>query len=120
MSGEIVIHRDDIVKQGWLSKESLYLKDWRKRWVVLTKDYICTFKTQGEFRNPTEAVRLRECSTVKSAHDATGKENSFQVYATNRTFSLMADSSVDKEAWIGTIGRQMVRPTMMVEEYDFE
>merc|ERR1712032_1490649 len=51
----------------------------RRRWFVLTPQYLCSFKTQGELRNPTEAFRLSECSTVKSADQDTGKENSFRV-----------------------------------------
>merc|ERR1719440_416153 len=118
MSTEIVISRDDIIKEGWLSKESVHLKTWKRRWMVLTPQYLCSFKNQGEFRNPTEVIRLRECSTVKSADDDTGKENSFRVDTPTRVFRLVAESSSDKEAWIGHIGRQMVRPTAMTEEYD--
>jgi len=119
MSAEIVIHRDDIIKEGWLVKESRHLKDWRRRWCVLTPQYLATFKNQGEYRNPSEAIRLRECSTVKSAEEETGKDNSFRVDTPGRVFHLIADSATEKEAWIGNIGRQMIRPTAMVEEQDF-
>merc|ERR1712146_277084 len=116
MSTEVVIHRDDIIKEGYLVKQSKMLKEWRRRWVVLTPQYLCTFKQQHELRNPTEAIRLRECSTVKSADEDTGKENSFRVDTPQRVFYLIAESSAEKEAWIGHIGRQMVRPTVLVEE----
>ena len=120
MAAEIIVHRDDIVKEGWLVKQSVHLKDWRRRWCILTPQYLCTFKQQGQYRNPTEAIRLRDCSTVKSADDETGKQNSFRVDTPNRVFHLIADGAPDKEEWIGTIGRQMVRPTVMTEEHDFE
>lgn len=116
MSAQIIIHRDDIVKEGWLSKESVHLKSWRKRWCVLTPHYFCSFKTQGEYRNPTEAIRLRQCSTIKSAAEKTGKENSFRVDTPTRKFLLVADDSADKEAWISKIGRQMMRPTVQTED----
>mmetsp|Transcript_19463 Transcript_19463/g.39245 ORF Transcript_19463/g.39245 Transcript_19463/m.39245 type:complete len:120 (-) Transcript_19463:188-547(-) len=119
MSSEIVIHRDDIIKEGWLIKQSKFVKEWRRRWFVLTPQYMCSFKSQGELRGPTEAIRLRECSTVKSAEEDTGKENAFRVDSPERVFYLIADSSEEKEAWMGTIGRQMVRRTVMTEEeYD--
>ena len=57
---------------------------------------------------------------MKSADDDTGKENSFRVDTPGRVFHLIADSVSDKEAWIGRIGRQMVRPTVMTENQDFE
>merc|ERR1712137_1079498 len=120
MSAEIIIHRDDIVKEGWLVKQSKFMKEWRRRWVVLTRDYLCSFKQQGEYRNPSEAIRLRECSTVKSAEEETGKENSFRVDTPGRVFHLIADNATEKEAWIGNIGRQMVRPTVMQDNDDFQ
>eukprot|EP00929_Paragymnodinium_shiwhaense_P066706 TRINITY_DN33493_c0_g1_i2.p2 TRINITY_DN33493_c0_g1~~TRINITY_DN33493_c0_g1_i2.p2 ORF type:complete len:122 (-),score=36.21 TRINITY_DN33493_c0_g1_i2:638-1003(-) len=116
MATEIVIHREDITKEGWLVKQSKHLKDWRRRWVVLTPQYLCSFKEQGDYRNPSEVLRLRECSTVKSAAEELGKENSFRVDAPSRIFYLIADSPAEKEAWIGSIGRQMIRPTMIQED----
>jgi len=116
MSAEIIVHRDDVKKEGWLVKQSKHLKEWRKRWFVLTPQYLCSFKSQGEYRNPTEAIRLRECSTVKSADEDTGKENSFRVDTQARVFYLIADSPSEKESWIGHIGRLMVRPNVMIDE----
>eukprot|EP00929_Paragymnodinium_shiwhaense_P042530 TRINITY_DN21996_c0_g1_i1.p1 TRINITY_DN21996_c0_g1~~TRINITY_DN21996_c0_g1_i1.p1 ORF type:complete len:122 (-),score=27.83 TRINITY_DN21996_c0_g1_i1:164-529(-) len=116
MATEIVIHREDITKEGWLVKQSKFMKDWRRRWMVLTPHYLCSFKTQGDYRNPSEVLRLSECSTVKSAAEELGKENSFRVDAPNRIFYLIADSAADKEAWIGSIGRQMIRPRVFQDE----
>jgi len=119
MSAGIIISRDDVVKEGWLVKESMYLKQWRRRWFVLTPQYFCSFKEPNNYRNPTEAIRLRECSTVKSSSEVTGKDNSFRVETPERVFEVIAESSQDKESWIGNIGRQMVRPTAMIDEqYD--
>mmetsp|Transcript_51607 Transcript_51607/g.109660 ORF Transcript_51607/g.109660 Transcript_51607/m.109660 type:complete len:121 (-) Transcript_51607:73-435(-) len=120
MSNEIVIHPDDIVKSGWLVKQSRHIKDWRRRWFVLTPQYLCSFKNQGETRNPTEWIRLRECSTVKSADEDTGKENSFRVDTPGRIFYLIAENMQEKEAWIGQVGRQMVRRTVMVEDSEYQ
>eukprot|EP00929_Paragymnodinium_shiwhaense_P122435 TRINITY_DN95167_c0_g1_i1.p1 TRINITY_DN95167_c0_g1~~TRINITY_DN95167_c0_g1_i1.p1 ORF type:complete len:122 (+),score=26.71 TRINITY_DN95167_c0_g1_i1:90-455(+) len=116
MATEIVIHRDDILKEGWLVKQSRFLKDWRRRWVVLTPQYICSFKEQGDYRKPSEVLRLRDCSTVKSASEETGKDDSFRVDTPARVFYLIAESGAEKEAWIGQIGRQMIRPNVFVTE----
>mmetsp|Transcript_34646 Transcript_34646/g.99878 ORF Transcript_34646/g.99878 Transcript_34646/m.99878 type:complete len:121 (-) Transcript_34646:144-506(-) len=115
MSSQITVHRDDIVKQGWLIKKSKFLGEWRRRWFVLTPQYLCSFKAEGELRNPTEAIRLRECHCVKTADDC-GKENALRVDAPNRVFYLIADTSEDKEQWIGKIGQLMIRRTVMVDE----
>mmetsp|Transcript_25119 Transcript_25119/g.58337 ORF Transcript_25119/g.58337 Transcript_25119/m.58337 type:complete len:121 (+) Transcript_25119:104-466(+) len=120
MSTDIIIHRDDIIKEGWMVKQSKYMKEWRKRYFVLTSQYICSFKDQGDIRNPTEVIRLRECSTVKSADEDTGRDNSFRVDTPDRVFWLIADNATEKESWIGHIGRQMVRPTVLTDDAEFD
>jgi len=75
---------------------------------VLTPQYLCTFKSQGEYRNPTEVIRLRKCSTVKSADQNTGRDNSFRVDTPQCVFYFVADSSSDKASWINNIGQQVL------------
>mmetsp|Transcript_2754 Transcript_2754/g.3330 ORF Transcript_2754/g.3330 Transcript_2754/m.3330 type:complete len:123 (+) Transcript_2754:78-446(+) len=115
-NSDIIIHRDDILKEGTLRKQSRYLREWRVRHFVLTSQYLCSFKDQGDIRNPTEVIRLRDCSTVKSADEETGKDNSFKVETPDRCFMLIANSGSEKESWIGHIGRQMVRPTVLTTD----
>ncbi|KAL8426757.1 hypothetical protein Efla_006743 [Eimeria flavescens] len=157
--------RDGVIKEGWLSKQSKFLKDWRRRWFVLTPQCLCSYKTSdvrsqkptevsptclsvtavsssvlaaaaleagragrpGQLRAPPvfaarlysrlmlllllllllQVLYLRDCSTVKSADDEINKENAFRVDTPKRVFFLLADSSQEKESWIGHIGRQM-------------
>ena len=63
---------------------------------------------------PTEYLLLRDCTTVKSADEETGKEHSFKVESSERTFYLTAGSAAEKESWIGVIGRQMIRPSVLI------
>mmetsp|Transcript_52167 Transcript_52167/g.82837 ORF Transcript_52167/g.82837 Transcript_52167/m.82837 type:complete len:122 (-) Transcript_52167:180-545(-) len=119
MATEIQVHRDDIVQEGPLVKESKILKTWRQRWFVLTPQYLCSFQQQGVYKNPTEYIRLKDCSTVKSADASIGKEHAFCVVTPDRVFNLIASDAADKEKWIGAIGKQMVRRTVMVED-EFE
>merc|ERR1711924_202225 len=116
MADQIIINPSDVVKEGFLVKESMHLKQWQRRYFVLTSQYLCSFKQQNMYSNPTEVIRLREGSTVKSSSEETGREHTFRVESPNRTFELIAENAQDKEAWIGIIGRQMVRPTVMVDE----
>ena len=82
----------------------------------MTPQCLCSFKAQGDLRNPTEAIRLRECFTDKSSESVTEKENSFRADTPDRVFYLIADTSADKEAWIGCVGQQMVRPDVMIQD----
>ena len=43
----------------------------------MTPTHIFTFKEERKYKNPTETVILKECTTVKSAEDEIHKENSF-------------------------------------------
>jgi len=102
----------DIVKEGWLSKQSKFLKEWRKRWFVLTPTHLYTFKLERQYKSPTEKILLKECTTVKSAEDEIHKENSFRIDSTNAVFYIMAPTTTEKEAWIGAIGKAMVKPSL--------
>lgn len=119
---DAVISSNDVVKQGWLSKESRNVKEWRKRYVVLTRDCLATFRNgpQQVYRccEATELVFFGHMMTVRSAEQETQKENSFclQRQKDSRYFYFIADSSADKESWVGAIGRQMVRSSVMIDD----
>ena len=48
------MREQDILKQGWLYKQSRYMKEWRKRWFVLTKTHIFSFKEERVYKGATE------------------------------------------------------------------
>ena len=81
--------------------------------MILTSDTLRTFKSQGDTRNATEEIRLQTCSTVKSADEDTGKPHSFRVESRDRIFFFCAENQPEKENWIGSIGRAMVKPSVM-------
>eukprot|EP01053_Blabericola_migrator_P010086 Blabericola_migrator_1__10085@NODE_55_length_16001_cov_154_094327_g51_i0_p13_GENE_NODE_55_length_16001_cov_154_094327_g51_i0NODE_55_length_16001_cov_154_094327_g51_i0_p13_ORF_typecomplete_len126_score27_78PH/PF00169_29/3_5e22PH_8/PF15409_6/3_1e08PH_9/PF15410_6/4_2e08PH_11/PF15413_6/5e06PH_3/PF14593_6/6_6e07PH_13/PF16652_5/1e05PH_15/PF17339_2/0_00029PH_6/PF15406_6/0_016PH_16/PF17838_1/0_089_NODE_55_length_16001_cov_154_094327_g51_i015521929 len=105
------IEHSDIIKEGWLLKQSKFLMDWRRRWIVLTKTHLLSYKQPGQYDKPTEVLPLSQCTTVKSADDDVQKANVFRVDTPTRVFLLVASNMSDKETWIGAIGRQMVKPS---------
>ena len=72
-----LVKKDNIVKQGYLQKRSRYLSQWKKRFVVLTKDHLLTFANNTNLTQPTEVIKMEICCTVKSSDDETNKQNSF-------------------------------------------
>lgn len=52
---------------------------------------------------------LKDCLTVKSAEDKTGKPHSFEVATPEQTFYMYADTESEKDEWIGAIGKAIVR-----------
>ena len=59
--------RDGIIKEGWLRKQSKFLKDWRRRWFVLTSQCLCSYKSSDvHFQRPTEVSRRPRLMTTSS------------------------------------------------------
>ena len=74
-------------------KQSRYWKEWRERYIVLTKTHLLTFKakiTNGNYTNPTEVIPMKICSTVKSCEDETKKPESFKLEVASQSFFFMA------------------------------
>ena len=44
----------EIRKEGWVLKESAMIRQYRKRWVVLTPDRLYSFKKERTYESPTE------------------------------------------------------------------
>jgi hypothetical protein len=57
--------------EGYLTKQSAWLKEWRKRYFVLKENQLHFCKQKGV--DPHGTVDLQQCLTVKSAEEKTGK-----------------------------------------------
>ena len=57
----------DIRKQGWIYKESAMLRQYRKRWLVLTPESLYTFKKERDYSTPTEVPQKRPHSLIDTA-----------------------------------------------------
>jgi PH domain len=54
-------------------------------------------------------IDLSQCTTVKSADLKSKKRNSFEVSTPETTFLLYADTEKEKDDWIGSVGKSIVR-----------
>ncbi|CAD7928644.1 unnamed protein product [Amoebophrya sp. A120] len=117
-----IISRSDIVKEGWLQKESRNVREWRRRYVVLTRDCLATFREGPcelyRWSDATELVNFGQMMTVRSADHETNLENSFclQRQKDGKFFFFCAESPSEKESWVGAVGRAMVRRTVMISD----
>lgn len=93
--------------EGWLTKQSAWLKDWRKRYFILKGSKLYFAKTNSAV--PHGMIDLSQCMTVKSAELKAGKKNAIEVSTTDTTFYMYADSEKEKDDWIGAIGRSIVQ-----------
>jgi len=108
--------------EGWLYKQSTWIKQWRRRYFILKNYYILFAK--NEFSKPHGMIDLRDCTSVKTV-DREGEEQKFQaasdeinqknqycifeVKTKEERFLLCAESVSVKDDWIGSIGRAIVR-----------
>eukprot|EP00455_Lapot_gusevi_P025961 TRINITY_DN273_c0_g1_i1.p1 TRINITY_DN273_c0_g1~~TRINITY_DN273_c0_g1_i1.p1 ORF type:complete len:129 (+),score=27.07 TRINITY_DN273_c0_g1_i1:40-426(+) len=96
-------------KAGYLEKQSRYLKQWKKRWVIMTKDHkILSFHDNQDLTNPTEIIDLRIFNSVRSSADMTNRAFTFDVYSAEMNFSFCASTESEKEEWIRAVGKAIV------------
>eukprot|EP00347_Sterkiella_histriomuscorum_P021365 403334236 len=108
----------DIQKEGYLYKQSRFIKEWRKRWFVLTKSHILSFKDERVYKNPTEVILISSCSTVKSVEEEINKPNAFKLEVNGRTYYMQAENYADKESWIGALGKAMIKKSVLIDDED--
>lgn len=54
-------------------------------------------------------IDLSTCTTVKSADLKSRKRNSFEISTPETTYLIYADTEKEKDDWIGSVGRAIVR-----------
>jgi len=81
------------VKQGWVEKRSNYLKQWRRRWLVLTAHTLSSFKSDTPGEKHTEHIQLAAVLDVNPDLHA-GRSNVFHIELKTQKF-LIATSSPD-------------------------
>jgi len=93
--------------EGYLTKQSMWLRDWRRRFFILKGARLFFAKTPYEA--PHGMIDLSRCTTVKSADLKAHKKHSFEISTPETTYLLYADDEKAKDDWIGAVGRAIVR-----------
>jgi len=93
--------------EGWLTKKSMWWGEWRRRYFILKGTKL--FFAKKEYTSPHGMIDLAHCTTVKSADLKTSMRNSFEISTPEVTYLLYADTEKDKDDWIGSVGRAIVR-----------
>lgn len=85
-------------------KKSRYLKEWRERWIVLTKNYIYSFEHKQVYTKPTEILPVADIETLKSYFkQQQEREFSFRAENKNINFYLAGKTNSEKWAWLSAI-----------------
>jgi len=103
----IIYDTDNAEYEGFLTKQSMWLKDWRRRFFLLKGSKL--FYCSNEYSTPHGMIDLALCTTVKSADLKSHKRNSFEISTPEITYLLYADTEQEKDDWIGRVGKAIVR-----------
>eukprot|EP00747_Dinoflagellata_sp_TGD_P191320 gnl/TRDRNA2_/TRDRNA2_54530_c0_seq1.p1 gnl/TRDRNA2_/TRDRNA2_54530_c0~~gnl/TRDRNA2_/TRDRNA2_54530_c0_seq1.p1 ORF type:complete len:346 (+),score=76.92 gnl/TRDRNA2_/TRDRNA2_54530_c0_seq1:75-1112(+) len=83
--------------EGWVWKRSRYLKVWRRRWLVLTRYHLASYK-HADAAVPTEAITKGFVTYIGKADSETQQD--FCIVAANREFLFFCDSKEQRDEWL--------------------
>jgi PH domain len=103
----IVYDLDNCDYEGYLTKQSTWMKEWRRRYFILkgSKLFFC----KNEYGIAHGMMDLALCTTVKSADLKSKKRHSFEISTPETCYLLYADTESEKDDWIGRVGKAIVR-----------
>ena len=89
-----VIDENDIIKEGFIYKESRFLKKWKQRWLVITNTHALTFENKRADDNPTEVVKLKtRLENFEKVPESEIKvKHAFRLVKPNRSLIFQAES----------------------------
>ena len=99
----------EVLKEGWIYEQSNVLKRLSKCWLVLSSDFLCTFKNTGEstpiHKIPTKDIQLAE--KRQTSH----KKGLFmlRVLSISKELVLYSSDSLSLDRWVKAI-RSIIVP----------
>lgn len=97
--------------EGYLTKKSKWMGEWRKRYFILRGSKI--FFAKDSSSPPHGMIDLVDCIAVKTAEKKTNKKNALEITLKDEYFHLCALTDRDKDEWIARIGKAIVKNSGM-------
>jgi len=87
-------------KEGFLTKQGIVFKNWKKRWFVLTGTLLCYFRKQQD-PFPKGMIQFSDARTIDCLMESIdNRANCFVVETPSRSFFITADSPRDMYEWV--------------------
>jgi len=84
---------------GWVRKQSKHLKRWRRRWMVLGRTTLQSFKTETLTGRPTESFELHQVLGAQVDQSLAGEHVQVSIQLSGRNVLFEADSAGDAVVW---------------------
>ncbi|KJE95304.1 hypothetical protein CAOG_005767 [Capsaspora owczarzaki ATCC 30864] len=92
-------------KQGFLTKEGSFLRNWKRRWFTLAGAYLLYFESEQSSR-PLGSIALVDVMAITTAaSERPDHQNCLLLRTAERSFYAYADTYDEMESWILAIGR---------------
>ncbi|XP_024528203.1 pleckstrin homology domain-containing protein 1 isoform X2 [Selaginella moellendorffii] len=104
-------------RAGWLMKQGKEstLKLGEDAGLFLSKEGFSGSRRALSLR-PRGVILVSGCLTVKGAEDVLNRQHAFELSTNKETMYFIADSDKEKEDWINSIGRSIVRHSRSITE----
>jgi len=97
----------DSLLEGWVWKESRWLRRWKRRYMVLRRGELCTYRSRGD-AVPTENL-AKVSSVVLGEGQAGVRAKSFVVAEGRNTFYIICDDDSSKKAWLQKVSETLLK-----------
>jgi hypothetical protein len=67
---------------------------------------------------PRGVIKIDRCLSIKGAEDAINRPNAFEISTSDVSMYFIADTEKDKEDWINSVGRAIVRHSRCVMDQE--
>ncbi|OMJ84248.1 hypothetical protein SteCoe_14669 [Stentor coeruleus] len=91
-----------IIKSGWVQKRSAYLKQWRRRWLVMRETNLCTYKTKDTSQKSTMNLPISEITEAIPSVLEIEKDFCFKIVC-NEEYYITVDSDKELCLWLNLI-----------------
>ncbi|KAL6076948.1 Pleckstrin y domain-containing H member 2 [Balamuthia mandrillaris] len=89
----------EVFKQGWMTKKGNHVKNWKRRFFVLSKKELKYFVNDMAFK-AKGVVLIKEVKAVQLSTDARAPNFSFELVTPSRTYVFSCESQQDVESWM--------------------
>jgi hypothetical protein len=95
----------EVIREGWVEKRSQYLRQWRRRWLVLSSAALQTFKARDTADVPTLYIEADDVLRVIRADHEVQRLYSFKVLTPNQSFFFTVENEQELNDWMRCISQ---------------